>query len=88
MNDYPNPLLVFKVVHDPTPFIIIADPTLAIEGYYKPTIETAFQSMINSRDTYDPFLRHIHAKEFHSILYKGTHYTLEQAQTQFPEFFI
>lgn len=87
MNDYPNPLFVFKVVHDHTLFIIV-DPTLAIEGYYKPTIEAAFQSMIKSRDTYDPFLHHIHAKEFYSILYKGTHYTLEQAQTQFPEFFI
>lgn len=87
MNDYPNPLLVFKVVHDHTPFII-ADPTLAIEGYYKATIEAAFQSMTNSRDTYDPFLRHIHTKELHSILYKGTHYTLEQAQDQFPEFLI
>lgn len=87
MNDYPNPLLVFKVVHDHTPFII-ADPTLAIEGYYKATIEAAFQSMTNSRDTYDPFLRHIHTKEFHSILYKGTHYTLEQAQDQFPEIFV
>ena len=87
MNDYPNPLLVFKVVHVDTPFIIV-DPTLAIEGYYKPTIEAVFQSMINSRDTYDAFLRHIHTKELHSILYKGTHYTLEQAQTQFPEFFI
>lgn len=87
MNDYPNPLFVFKVVHTHTPFII-ADPALAIEGYYKPTIEAAFQSMINSRDTYASFLRHIHAKEFHSILYKGTHYTLEQAQDQFPEIFV
>ena len=87
MNDYPNPLLVFKVVHVDIPFII-ADPTLAIEGYYKTTIEAAFQSMISYRDTYDPFLRHIHAKEFHSILHKGTHYTLKQARTQFPELFI
>ena len=87
MNDYPNPLLVFKIVHAHTPFII-ADPTLAIEGCYKSTIETAFQSMIAYRDTYDIFLRHIHTKELHSILYKGTHYTLEQAQDLFPEFFI
>lgn len=87
MNDYPNPLLVFKVVHDHTPFII-ADPILAIEGYYKPTIEAAFRSMIKSRDTYDSFLRRIHANEFHSVLYKGTHHTLKQAQDQFPELFI
>lgn len=44
--------------------------------------------MINSRDTYNPFLRHVHAKELRSILYKGTHYTLKQAQTQFPELLI
>lgn len=88
MNNYPNPILVFYVVTSSGPQYIIADPTASIESYYNHTLLGAFCSMTKNPDNYDERLRNVNAREFRSILYKGTHYNLEQAKDLFPELFI
>lgn len=88
MNNYPNPILVFYMVTSSGSQYIIADPTASIESFYNYTLLGAFNSMVKNPDIYNKRLRNVNAREFHSVLYKGTHYNLEQVKDLFPELFI
>lgn len=82
MNNYPNLLEIYE---DSTEYLV-ADPSLRIEGYWQRSITESFNSM--QLDTDDYFDRSSYSGYTVSYMYKGTKLTVEQAKTQFPEFFI
>ena len=82
MNNYPNLLAIYE---DSTEYLV-ADPSLRIEGYWQRSITESFDSMQLDADAY--YDRPSCNRCTVSYMYKGTKLTIEQAQAQFPEFFV